>query len=112
MNIRVRIHREKIRSAVQRGAERGIPEAMEILKGASQQQVPVLTGALRDSCAVSAEGLSGSVSYSAPYAVRVHEDLSAHHRTGGAKFLENAAADAENGRRMAEALCRCVRREL
>jgi hypothetical protein len=52
------------------------------------------------------------VSYSAPYAVMVHEDLTRHHTNGSAKFLERPGADAGLARDMAGRLADAVRREL
>ena len=40
----------------------------------------------------SADGLTGMVSYAAPYAVMVHEDLTRHHTNGSAKFLDGCEA--------------------
>lgn len=67
-------------------------EAHEIFAD-SQQEVPVLSGRLRDS-AVIVEDLGGTsqnvrVGYGAEYAVIVHEDLDAAHSTGKAKFLQD-----------------------
>ena len=112
MRVEARMRWDRVRDAVKRGCERGMPEAAGRLAERSRLAVPVLTGALRDSCSVSAEGLTGCVSYAAPYAVIVHEDMTRHHAHGGAKYLENAAADAALAREMAGVLAAQVRKEM
>ena len=112
MKVEVHMHWDRVRDGVYRGTARGMPEAMGMLAERSRAEVPVLTGALRDSCAVSADGLTGMVSYSAPYAVMMHEDLTRHHTNGSAKFLERPGADAGLARDMAGRLADAVRREL
>lgn len=77
------------------GVKQGMTQAGEFVKIESQDDVPVATGALRDSAYVRIEG-SGTdthafVGYAAPYALPVHENLEKKHPQGRAKFLERAA---------------------
>lgn len=65
----------------------------EILEIA-QRNCPVRTGRLRDSGYVKVLGFEVEVGFSAPYAADVHEDTSADHSTGEAKFLETPFKDA------------------
>lgn len=83
----------------------------------SKGLVPVDTGALRASgvAGVNVEGgkVSMVLSYGGPavdYAVIVHEDLSAYHPNGQAKYLEEPMLDAVNG--MEARLAESIRAEL
>ena len=72
---------------------RGLLEEAQDTMDASRGEVPVDTGALRDSGDVGSLNVSGSraaveFGYSASYAVIVHEDMNNHHDDGGPKFLE------------------------
>lgn len=74
----------------------------EIEMAEAKQRTPVDTGALRASGNVSApsigpDGVSVTLSFggeAAPYAVPVHEDLSAFHTTGQAKYLESVVLES------------------
>ncbi len=101
---------EKIRAAVRKGVRSGLPEALSLLRERSQELVPVRTGALRASCRVSAGDTGGTVSYDTPYAVQVHEDMTAHHPSGQAKFLEQPASDGALGEQMAGKLAGQIRK--
>lgn len=73
------------------GAADGLQDWAELLLDASQVEVPVETGALRDSGTVSVERaeLVAAVSYDGVEAPVQHEMLNYHHPNGGkAKFLE------------------------
>jgi hypothetical protein len=79
---------------IRRQMEEGMRAEMEKVAERAREEVPVRTGALRDSIRVesSVEGnqIEAAVvagSEDAPYAVVVHEDLEAKHETGGAKFV-------------------------
>lgn len=81
------------------GMERGLIRAGRFLQRESQLIVPVDTSNLKNSaftrniggCGFSADVLVG---YTANYAVYVHEDLNAHHKTGkSAKYLERPARE-------------------
>jgi hypothetical protein len=68
----------------------------------SKKRTPVMTGNLRASTIVTEPKIDGdaiSVSIvvggvAAPYAVLVHENLEAFHRTGQAKFLESTLLES------------------
>lgn len=80
----------------------------------SMERTPVDTGALRASHVTEQpviDGMNISVRIvvggpAAEYALKVHEDLSAHHETGQAKYLESAYNEAVSGlgERLAEKL--------
>ena len=114
MSIRItgKLDVDKAARAVDRACRLGLPEAAELLLRESQARVPVRTGALRDSGEVKSEGRSATVTYSAPYAVPVHENLLSHHTSGEAKFLELAANSPSVHREMAEMLSRALRKEM
>lgn len=84
-------------------AEAITEEARETLDNA-KARTPFVTGNLRDSgrieVGIDPAGITVEVKFGgaeAPYAVFVHEDLSAEHPIGQAKFLETAAAEQEHG---------------
>jgi len=77
-------------------------DVVENILHPSMEQVPVDTGALRRSAMAHKPVINGtqvtvSVSYDTNYAIYVHEDLSARHPHGNAKFLERPALAAQNG---------------
>lgn len=81
---------------------RALYEEAQIERTESMRRTPVDTGALRASHHVTTPRISGreiSVTIevggsAAPYAVKVHEDLEAFHRVGGAKFLESTIMES------------------
>ncbi len=85
------------KSEVASGMERGLVKAGLMLQRASQQLVPLDTGALKNSAFTRKVGSGFStdvqVGYTQEYAVFVHENLEAHHPIGQAKFLEQPARD-------------------
>jgi hypothetical protein len=92
--------------------EVAMQEELQILFEMTQDQVPVMTGALKESGQVDGPAwagtsvLEGRIGYGSPdvdYALYVHEDLDAYHAEGNAKFVENpvrdqAASGASGGR--------------
>lgn len=69
----------------------GLYLGMEYALSESRKQVPLDEATLERSGVASVDRgtLTGAVSYSTPYAVRQHEDLTAHHLPGRtAKYLE------------------------
>ena len=72
------------------GAAEGMQEAAEGVLVRSSQLVPVDSGTLRESGRAVSDGLVAAVTYTADYAVYVHERLDVYHPDGQAKFLENA----------------------
>jgi hypothetical protein len=82
---------------------RALYSEAQIERTESMRRTPVDTGALRASHGVTdpSIGVGGDISVTifaggvaAPYAVKVHEDLSAMHRTGQAKFLESTLMES------------------
>ena len=70
-------------------AESGLQHAAEHLLEESRRIVPIDTGILSKSGVASHEGTTAAVSYDTPYAVAVHEDMTAAHQPGRqAKYLE------------------------
>lgn len=73
----------------------------EAIMLASQRQVPVDTGNLKNSKSVEVketrDGANITLAYRAEYATFVHEDLDANHVVGNAKFLENPVKAAVPG---------------
>lgn len=95
-----------------------VTEAENVMRE-SRRQVPVDTGTLRASGDVFPPQVRGSdvevtMGYTASYAIFVHENLTAHHPVGSAKFLERPLLAAWNGmgRRLASRLERDWRQRL
>lgn len=82
-------------AAAKEGGATGIAHSLKALLDASNADVPVDKGELKGSGTVQTDGLTGTVVYTAEHAVFVHEDLEAHHDSGSAKFLENAAQSTD-----------------
>jgi len=102
---------KKAEKKKKKGLEIGLVKAGLLLQRASQQIVPVDTGALRASAFTRKEnkGLKTSVrvGYTKNYAIFVHENLEANHAPGKtAKYLERPAR--EKVREMSEV----IRREI
>lgn len=82
---------------VRDAAERGVRKAIKLLFKASQNIVPVDTGRLKGSGKIVESGrgtsrFNAKIVYRAPYAIYVHEDLTARHKPGQfAKFIEAPA---------------------
>ncbi len=86
--------------AAGKATEEALLAGAEIIKKEAQRRTPVKTGNLRDSAVVSSvntpDGFVASVGFEADYAVFVHERLDLQHKTGEAKFLQNAAEAKES----------------
>ena len=81
------------RAAILAAAGLGIALAAEHVLGEAQALVPLEEGTLERSGRATADGLTASVSFDTPYAVRQHEDMTASHASGRtAKYLERAHA--------------------
>lgn len=84
---------------IRRRAKVELYQGLERIRGAAVERAPVETGALRNSALVTpdpVDELAVALSFggaAAPYAVYVHENLTAHHPVGEAKFLERAALE-------------------
>ncbi|GLW53970.1 minor capsid protein [Kitasatospora phosalacinea] len=78
------------------GAARGLLAAAEHVLQRSRQLVPIEEGTLERSgvASVDEQQLTAAVSYDTPYAVRVHEDMTARHDPGrSAKYLERPLSE-------------------
>jgi hypothetical protein len=78
---------------VRDAANRGAAIAAEHVLGEAIKTIPIEEGTLKRSgfTATDPKNLRAAVSFDTPYAVRVHEDMTARHDEGRtAKFLENA----------------------
>jgi len=93
----------------EKGVERGLVKSGLLVQGKSQKLVPVDTAALKNTARTRKENSGFQtvvvVSYGQNYAVKVHEDLSAFHPIGEAKYLEKAY------RRNEEEIVRIVKEE-
>lgn len=107
---KVTSNRRNVDASLKRGSSRGLAIAGEHISGVSVQQTPVEEGTLRRSHQVSLGDMEVAVSVDTPYAVAVHEDMSARHPDGNAKFLENAF-NSET-KESAEIIAREIRGEL
>ena len=81
----------------------GMRAEMERVAEKARDAVPVKTGALRDSIHATGPEFKGDrievgvvAGEGLDYAVVVHEDLSAHHEHGGAKFIERPLLESAN----------------
>lgn len=82
-------------------AEAALRQECEIEMAEAKNRTPVDTGALRASGRVETERTSNYVratlsfgGASAPYALKVHEDLDAYHDDGQAKYLESVLQES------------------
>jgi hypothetical protein len=66
-----------------------VAKFVENVRRDSLNEVPVDTGALHDSFYSEVTGSVATFGYASEYAMWVHEDLSAYHLNGKAKFLED-----------------------
>lgn len=88
----LRLNIGAIAKAERKGAVLGLRRAAEHLLQVSREQVPIEEGTLERSgvASVDEHDLRAAVSYDTPYAVPVHEDLTARHDEGRkAKYLED-----------------------
>lgn len=86
--IRVDWNEDSADHAARRSAARGLVLGAEHVRGIAVNLAPLDTAALRNSATAShdADALTAAVSFDTPYAVRQHEELDYHHRTGQAKY--------------------------
>ena len=108
MNITGKWYIDKALAVVEKAKAEGAVKAAQVLLEASQQQVPLDTGALMESGRVEYDGESASVSYSAPYALRWHEEHANFQNGRKNKYLEDPANDGTVQARMIE----CIKSEL
>ena len=101
----LRLDKQVLVGAIKRGGKKATWSALDHLASVSKEQVPLDTGALKNSCTVSVndDGSEGTVSYDTPYAVEQHENLVYHHQRGRkAKYLEDPVNDRTVQSEMAE----------
>ncbi len=107
-------HGEKAKAAVRDGGHEGVEDAAKLVFEESQRQVPVKTGALKDSGKVTVDGLDAEISYGEGLpddrAVIIHEKLDIRHDTGSAKYLENPTTAAAS--QVAAVIAAGIRRKL
>lgn len=75
---------------IAKAAEDAVSTGAETVLDASDDMVPVDTGDLRGSRNVQGSGLRRQFGYNDPISVIVHEDMTAQHQRGQAKYLETA----------------------
>ncbi|MFB4276042.1 minor capsid protein [Nonomuraea sp. MTCD27] len=88
---RLKLNTGQLRARQRAGAVKGLKLAAEHLLQVSRTLVPIEEGTLERSGTVSVDegALKAAVSYSTPYAVRQHEELTWKHDEGRqAKYLE------------------------
>ena len=79
-----------------RGTGNAVESTGDKILNASNQIVPVNTGALAESGKVVKQGNDSIVEYDTEYAAIVHEDMEAQHGNGRqAKFLQKASDNAQ-----------------
>lgn len=80
--------------AIKKRTAQGLYEAAEVIRTDSVEDTPVDEGTLAGSAKTTMNDTFGVpsaiVSYSVDYAVYVHENLTARHKVGKAKFLEGS----------------------
>ena len=89
---------------MRRNGEKGVRDCANLLLEESRKQVPLDTGALSRSGAVDSEGLTATVSYDTPYAVRWHETNANFQHGRKMKYLEDPCNDPALKARMLEHL--------
>lgn len=94
--LELKLNKQLIDATVKACGKKATWSALDVLASASKSQVPLDTGALMASCAVSVsdDGSEGTVSYDTPYAVVQHENQSFNHQRGRkSKYLEDPCND-------------------
>lgn len=82
------LHLEEISADVLARVPVALGKGLEFLRAEVTPRVPVETGNLAGSGAVSVQGDEGELLYPGPYARNQHYNLSFHHNTGQALYLE------------------------
>lgn len=90
---------ERLAAQAQQNARKAAQSEMGQILETAKARTPVATGQLRDSGRVvpadtDDTAIRVGITFDAPHAVYVHEDLDAEHATGQAKFLESALNEA------------------
>lgn len=115
IKVSVSLDRALIENRIKQGSKKGLHMALDHLAAVSKQQVPLNQGTLKNSCYVdvASDGLSGTVSYDTPYAVRQHEVTWYQHQRGRkAKYLEDPVNDSKVLQQMDELIQRGMESEL
>lgn len=86
---------DKVTRTITADALEGATEAGGQILEIAQQNCPVKTGRMRDSGYVHVLGYEVEIGFDTEYAATVHEDTSALHDTGQAKFLETPFKTAD-----------------
>ncbi|MCX4818362.1 hypothetical protein OG883_00250 [Streptomyces sp. NBC_01142] len=110
---RLRWNGDAATTAIRSGLLRGLNLAGELTLQATRQRVPIAEGTLERSGAVSVDeqALTAAVVYDTPYAVRVHEDMTARHSPGrSAKYVESVLPEVAG--EVQAVIAAQVRREL
>lgn len=84
---------------IDKAALRGVKKLADVILGESQKLVPVDTGTLKESGAISTDKKAQivTISYNTPYARKQHEDNTLNHPKGGqAKYLEQPFNEKSN----------------
>lgn len=86
---------QKLEPAIAAAARRGADIAGEHVLGDAQELAPVDTGDLKASGMTLPATIQGTeirkvIGFTMGYAAAVHENLTAHHKSGQAKYLETA----------------------
>lgn len=81
---------QRMTGASDRASKNGFRRGARTMLAASQQLVPVDTGALQASASVEENDDELRIVYKEPYAAIVHEKMSLKHPDGQAKYLEQA----------------------
>ena len=93
MSLRMTWDGSKVLNEVSKKTERAVRAAANYVLDESRKQVPIDTGALSRSGAVSSEGNIAAVSYDTHYAIRWHEQQANFQRGRKNKYLEDPIND-------------------
>lgn len=101
----------KAKRALAQSTPPGLYAAGQVVARDSGQQVPIDTGALLRSQAVTVGDQSVTISYDTPYAIRWHEENANFQRGRKRKYLEDPINDKDTQQRALEALARNLKVE-
>lgn len=109
LKIKVKWDDKKSRDLLARSTPRGLYAAGQVVARDSGQQVPLDTGDLLRSQAVTVDGQSVTISYDTPYAIRWHEENANFQRGRKRKYLEDPINDSDTQKRALAALAQNLR---
>lgn len=104
MRMQVRWDASDAQRIVREGGSRGLHEYANLILDESRKQVPLDTGALQRSGMVTMDGLTATISYDTPYAVRWHEEQANFQHGRKNKYLEDPCNDPALRARMLDYL--------